>query len=113
MIVSIILALFILPNMMSYNHVYAQKMNLAINYGIASGDVTSDSAVIWSRVNGSSQMHVEYDNTSSFPHPKNQVTTVNETTDFTGHIRLDNLNPDSPYYYRVRFSAIGNKDSPS
>jgi alkaline phosphatase D len=113
MIVSIILALFILQNMISYNHVYAQKMNLAINYGIASGDVTSDSAVIWSRANGPSQMHVKYDNASSFPHPKNQVTTVNETTDFTGHIRLDNLNPDSQYYYRVWFSAIGNNDSPS
>ena len=90
MIVSVILALFIFQSVISsYHHVYAQQRNLAINYGIASGDVTSHSAMIWSRANGSSQMHVEYDNASSFPHPKNQVTTVNETTDFTGHIKLE------------------------
>ena len=29
---------------------------------------------------------------------------VNQSTDFTGHVKLKNLRPDSVYYYQVQFS---------
>ncbi len=38
----------------------------AIPYGVASGDVTSATAVIWSRTNRPSRMLVEYATTESF-----------------------------------------------
>ena len=34
------------------------------------GDVTDDSAVIWSRSNQEAQMHVEYDANPNFSQPK-------------------------------------------
>jgi phosphodiesterase/alkaline phosphatase D-like protein len=35
--------------------------SLIISHGIASGDITDDSSVVWSRSNQKAQMHVEYD----------------------------------------------------
>jgi phosphodiesterase/alkaline phosphatase D-like protein len=43
---------------------------LVVTHGIASGDVTNDSAVVWSRSNQEAQMHVEYDTNSNFSQPK-------------------------------------------
>ena len=49
--------------------VFAQEGNnktLELTHGIASGDVTNDSAVVWARSNREAQMHVEYDTYSNF-----------------------------------------------
>jgi alkaline phosphatase D len=81
--------------------------SLIITHGIASGDVTDDSAVVWSRSNRESQMHVEYDTNTNFSQPKstNAATLTNQTTDYTAHIKLESLSPDTLYYYRVWFST--------
>ena len=39
---------------------------LSIKEGVSSGDVNHNSAVIWSRANNNSLMHVIYDNNSVF-----------------------------------------------
>ena len=80
--------------------------SLVISHGIASGDVTNDSAVIWSRSNREAQMHVEYDTSPNFPQPKSANATAlsNQTTDYTSHVKLDGLSPDTLYYFRVWFS---------
>ena len=90
--------------------VYAQQnSNLVITHGVASGDVTANSAIIWSRANKEALMHVEYNTDPNFTSSSRSfttiTTTVNETTDFTGHIRIYGLAPDSQYYYRVWFSG--------
>jgi alkaline phosphatase D len=79
---------------------------LVVTYGIASGDVTNDSAVVWSRSNQEAQMHVEYDTNSNFSQPKsmNAATLTNQTTDYTAYGKLERLSPDMLYYYRVWFS---------
>jgi len=80
---------------------------LVISHGIASGDITNESAVIWSHSNqGEAQMHIEYDTNSNFSYPKsiNAATLTNQTTDYTVHVKLEGLNPDTFYYYRVWFS---------
>jgi alkaline phosphatase D len=79
---------------------------LVVTYGIASGDVTNDSAVVWSRSNQEAQMHVEYDTNSNFSQPKsmNAATLTNQTTDYTAYVKLERLSPDMLYYYRVWFS---------
>jgi alkaline phosphatase D len=81
--------------------------SLIITHGIASGDVTDDSAVVWSRSNRESQMHVEYDTNTNFSQPKstNASTLTNQTTDYTAHVKLESLSPDTLYYYRVWFST--------
>ena len=79
---------------------------LVVTHGIASGDVTNDSAVVWSRSNQEAQMHVEYDTNSNFSQPKsmNATTLTNQTTDYTAYVKLERLSPDTLYYYRVWFS---------
>jgi alkaline phosphatase D len=80
---------------------------LAITHGIASGDVTNNSAIVWSRSNQEgAQMHVEYDTNLNFSQPKSTTATTltNQTTDYTAHVKLEGLSPDTLYYYRVGFS---------
>ena len=79
---------------------------LVVTHGIASGDVTNDSAVVWSRSNQEAQMHVEYDTNSNFTQPKsmNAATLTNQTTDYIAYVKLERLNSDTLYYYRVWFS---------
>jgi phosphodiesterase/alkaline phosphatase D-like protein len=81
--------------------------SLNISHGIASGDITDDSAVVWSRSNREAQMYVEYDTNSNFSQPKstNTATLNNQTTDYTTHVKLEGLSPDTLYYYRVWFST--------
>lgn len=96
------------------NHqVYAQKTGniprLVITDGIASGDVTDHSAVIWSRANKEAQIHIQYDTSPFFSHPITAgVIATNKTTDFTGHVKIGMLKPDTIYYYKVWFSSINN-----
>ncbi len=90
---------------------------LNITDGIASGDVTDNSAIIWSRTNTSSLMHVQYDTDPSFSHAKSKALLVDKLTDFAGHVKLTSLYPDTLYYYLVWFSptsdsaTIGSKGS--
>jgi alkaline phosphatase D len=78
--------------------------NFEITHGIASGDVTDTSAIIWSRVNNQpAQMNVEYDTNANFTNPLSKTAQANSTTDFTAHAKLDGLKPDTQYYYRVWF----------
>jgi alkaline phosphatase D len=87
----------------------AQQANnnyLFITHGIASGDVTNQSVIIWSRANREAQLHVDYDTDPNFSHPKSTKTALaNQTTDYTAHTKLEGLSPDTFYYYRLWFSS--------
>jgi len=89
------------------NIAFAQNNNnkLVITDGVASGDVTDNSAIIWSRTNASALMHVQYDTNLSSSHAKSKILLIDKSTDFAGHIKLDSLSPDTIYYYRVWFSS--------
>src|ERR671921_2940403 len=68
--------------------------SLFITHGIASGDVTNHSVIIWSRANREAQLHVEYDTDSNFPDPKStNIALANQTTDYTAHTKLQGLSP--------------------
>jgi alkaline phosphatase D len=80
--------------------------NLGITHGIASGDVTDHSAIIWSRVDDQpAQMNVEYDTDANFTNPLRKTAQADSSTDFTAHAKLDGLGPDTQYYYRVWFTG--------
>ena len=87
--------------------------SLSIMEGVSSGDVTHDSAIIWSRINNQSFMHVTYDDNPSFFHPNSAVKPVDNTTDFTGKVKIKDLEPNSIYYYKVWFSSINNRTNSS
>jgi alkaline phosphatase D len=84
------------------------QQSLFITHGIASGDVTNDSAIIWARANMQAQMHVEYDTQSTFVNSTTRTEQTSEQPFFVGHTKLEGLLPDTRYYYRVWFSAYDN-----
>src|ERR1051326_5190036 len=58
------------------NIAFAQNNNnnkLVITDGVASGDVTDNSAIVWSRTNASALMHVQYDTNPSSSHAKSKI----------------------------------------
>jgi phosphodiesterase/alkaline phosphatase D-like protein len=95
----------------SNNNNNSNNKSLLITHGIASGDVTNQSAVIWSRANKEAQMHVEYDTNFNFSEPKSETALANQTTDYTVYAKLEGLSPDTRYYYRVWFSSIASPSS--
>ena len=69
MAVSMVLILTLNNIVLSPYLVFAQNNNsnkLVITDGIASGDVTDNSAIVWSRTNAQAMMHVQYDTNPSF-----------------------------------------------
>jgi alkaline phosphatase D len=117
------IALLVIGNVMLLPFLYVDASaqqnndtNFEITHGIASGDVTDKSAIIWSRVNNQpAQMNVEYDTNANFTDPLSKTAQANSTTDFTAHAKLDSLQPDTQYYYRVWFtgSELGNDTNSS
>lgn len=83
---------------------------LVLTHGIASGDVTASSAVIWARASGRAQMHVEVAANPSFRRVKSSRSAkASEATDFTAQLRLRGLDPDTRYWYRVWFAGAGGR----
>jgi alkaline phosphatase D len=76
--------------------------------GIASGDVSTDSAVIWARADRPARMQVECSSVESFDtiiHASSSDALADR--DFTSKLLLDGLPPGQDIFYRVRFEAIG------
>jgi alkaline phosphatase D len=73
-----------------------QPSPLVLTHGIASGDVTASSAVIWGRASGKSQMHVEVAADPSFRAVKSsRSAAASEATDFTAQLTVRGLDPDT------------------
>jgi alkaline phosphatase D len=72
--------------------------------GIASGDVTSDSAVIWGRSNKSAKMLVEWSTTPKFDKAQRIAgPLVTAKSGYTGQVSLTRLPPGQEIFYRIRF----------
>jgi PhoD-like phosphatase, N-terminal domain len=76
--------------------------------GIASGDVSSDSAVVWARADRPARMRVECSTVESF---KSIIRVASSDAlpdhDFTSKVLLDGLPPGQDIFYRVQFEDIG------
>ncbi|MGH9997012.1 MAG: PhoD-like phosphatase N-terminal domain-containing protein, partial [Nitrososphaeraceae archaeon] len=83
-----------------------------MKYGIASGDVTKNSAIIWSKSNAQSIMNVSYNKSNDLLNNSSSniilKTLVNSSTDFAGQVKLVNLKPNTMYYYKVWFTDLDN-----
>jgi alkaline phosphatase D len=79
----------------------------AIPYGVASGDVTSQSAIIWSRTDRPGRMVVEYATTESFANARRvHGPAALAVDDFTARIDLRGLPPGQDIFYRVSFQDL-------
>lgn len=75
-----------------------------ITHGVVTGDVTHESALVWSRASGEARMHVEWGTAPGSTAGKRRTTaatTLSADRDFTGQFALHELEPDTDYWYRV------------
>lgn len=85
----------------------SEKMRPQIPYGVASGDVTATSAVIWSKSDRPGKMIVSYATDESFRNATQIVGPVAmESSDFTARVYLDNLPVGEQIFYRVSFQDL-------
>jgi alkaline phosphatase D len=82
---------------------------LSITHGVASGDVTATTAVIWARASGPARMYVEVDTDPIFSKSKKvkkkEYADATAGTDFTAQLTLTDLEPNTTHYYRVWLTA--------
>ncbi|MAE62699.1 MAG: alkaline phosphatase [Phycisphaeraceae bacterium] len=86
--------------------VTSDRTRPAANWGVASGDVTQDAAIIWSRTDRPARMIVEYAATESYRNPTRIAgPVVAADTGFTGRVDLRGLPAGQQVFYRVAFSS--------
>lgn len=101
-----------------------------LSHGVATGDVTSDSAEVWFRTTGPSTVRVVWGPERNWPSPglrgdpaepqgtgdlsRSDPITTSQETDFTGMVSLKGLHPATPYRYEVLTGpGSGPSDSPT
>lgn len=78
-----------------------------ITSGIASGDVGTNAATLWSRCDRSSRMVVDFAGNEDFRNSRRIAgPDALESTDFTAKLRLTGLKPGEPVFYRVQFQDL-------
>ncbi|AFY52909.1 phosphodiesterase/alkaline phosphatase D [Rivularia sp. PCC 7116] len=85
----------------------SDKMRPKIPYGVASGDVNSNSAIIWSRSDKPARMIVDYATNESFKDARRVIgPAALEVSDFTARVNLNNLPSGEQVFYRVVFQDL-------
>ena len=75
--------------------------------GVQSGDITSNSAMLWSRSDRAARMIVEYATTESFTNAQRIVgPAALESSDFTARLDLQNLPAGQRIFYRVSWQDL-------
>lgn len=80
----------------------SQHAQAPVTHGVAIGDVTATSAVIWSRTDRETTMHVRL--RGSIGRPQRSSTRVFAADDYTGKLIFDDLKPNTQYSYKLWFS---------
>lgn len=85
----------------------AQAARPQIPYGVMSGDVNADRAVIWSRCDRQARMLVDIATTQSMRDARRIVgPAALEDSDYTARIPLRDLAPGQTHFYRVQFQSL-------
>jgi alkaline phosphatase D len=80
-----------------------------IPFGVQSGDITANRAIIWSRSDRPARMFVEYATTESFQNAQRVVgPAAIESSDFTARVDLSGLSEGQKIFYRVSFQDLEN-----
>jgi alkaline phosphatase D len=79
-----------------------------VTHGVASGDVSFDSAIVWSRASRRARMLVEWATTESFQNARRvRGPWTGEEKDFTAKMDLRGLPAGERIFYRVQFEDAG------
>src|SRR5215471_350626 len=72
-------------------------------YGVASGDMTSDSAVLWTHTPGPATVMPELSLTPAFDRPQTlPAATASEASDYTVKVLATGLQPGTQYFFRFK-----------
>ena len=92
--------------------IQSDKTRPNIPYGVASGDITGNSAIVWSRTDRPARMIVDYDISESFRNPKRLISRdISEASDYTARVNLTYLPPDRQIFYRVTFEDLADRNT--
>lgn len=91
----------------------ADDITPVVTHGVAAGDVTPSSGVIWARGSSTGFMHVSVSRNPNGLGSTQQSVRVHSADDYTGKLLLNGLEPDTAYYYRVWFTAEEAKQNES
>src|SRR5882724_9664585 len=79
----------------------------AVSHGVQSGDVTTDSGMVWARSDRPARMQVEVSTVESFKTIHSGVfVDVLPETDFTAKALIENLPAGQDIFYRIRFQDL-------
>lgn len=80
---------------------------LAFTAGVASGDITPHSAVLWTRVDRAARLMLQVSTRPNFaPAPQfTRTIDVGPASDFTAKLTLRGLQPGQRYYFRWRYNS--------
>lgn len=95
---------------------YAVGENAAtITHGVVTGDVTHRTALIWSRASGPGRMRVVWGTGTSAGGRAGETgpQKVTAERDYIGQFRLNDLEADTEYWYRVVVDSAGGRDESS
>jgi phosphodiesterase/alkaline phosphatase D-like protein len=85
-------------------------------YGVAAGDMTTDSAVLWTRMPGEADVVAEISETPGFESPRQLNAHAGESTDYTVKTTATGLQAGTQYWYRFQSggatSAVGSFETP-
>jgi len=95
----IVLAFSFFASLTFAENVSAQAL---VTHGVAVGDVTTNSAVIWSRTDREATMYAHLEGGRTRPHSASIP--VRATNDFTGKLVFKGLKPNTQYSYKLWFS---------
>ena len=85
----------------------AEAARPQIPYGVMSGDVDADRAVIWSRCDRDARMLVDIATTESMRDARRIVgPAALEDSDYTARIPMRDLAPGQTHFYRVQFQSL-------
>src|SRR6187200_2286795 len=78
-----------------------------IPYGVSSGDVTRDRAIVWSRTDRPARMLVEWSTTESMQNARRvRGPQTTEAAGYTARVDLSGLPPGQRIFYRVHFEDL-------
>lgn len=85
----------------------SSQLQPQLPYGVSSGDILSNQAVIWSRADRPARMVVEWATTESMKNSQKIIgPAALEVSDYTAKLNLSNLPPDQEVFYRVQFQSL-------
>lgn len=77
------------------------------------GATTPDSITIWSRASGAFEVAVEYATRRDFADARTTAAVAaRQDNDLCTSIRIDGLQADTPYYYRIKADGIADRNQP-